>query len=77
MSAIVARSSQRTSTSTSGAATVASAAVPGNANEPGGRCLIACSEGVNTPDGKTWLEKLGEDMGRDKHGNIQLSGTGA
>lgn len=42
-----------------------------------GRCLIACSEGVVTPDGKTWLEKLGEDMGRDSHGNIQLSGTGA
>jgi 6-phosphofructokinase 1 len=42
-----------------------------------GRCLIACSEGIVTPDGKTWLEKLGEDLQRDSHGNIQLSGTGA
>ncbi len=42
-----------------------------------GRCLIAVSEGVSTPDGKTWAEKMGEGLERDSHGNIQLSGTGA
>ena len=42
-----------------------------------GRCLIAMSEGVGTPDGKTWAEKMGENLEKDSHGNIQLSGTGA
>jgi 6-phosphofructokinase 1 len=41
------------------------------------RCLIAVSEGVHTPDGKTWAEKMAENLERDSHGNIQLSGTGA
>ncbi len=42
-----------------------------------GRCLIAMSEGVSAPDGKTWAEKMGENLEKDSHGNIQLSGTGA
>ncbi len=42
-----------------------------------GRCLIAMSEGVGTPDGKTWAEKMSENIEKDSHGNIQLSGTGA
>src|SRR5688572_19304362 len=46
-----------------------------------GRCLIAVSEGIVMPDGKTWAQKMAEGMSehieRDSHGNIQLSGTGA
>jgi 6-phosphofructokinase 1 len=42
-----------------------------------GRCLIAVSEGVSKPDGKTWAESMSENVDRDSHGNIQLSGTGA
>ena len=42
-----------------------------------GRCLIAMSEGVSTPDGKAWAEKMSENIETDSHGNIQLSGTGA
>lgn len=42
-----------------------------------GRCLIAVSEGLSTPDGKTWTEGLLGNLERDSHGNIQLAGTGA
>jgi 6-phosphofructokinase 1 len=48
-----------------------------------GRCLIAVSEGISVPQknekGKyiTWAEKMAEDLEKDAHGNIQLSGTGA
>lgn len=42
-----------------------------------GRCLIAVSEGVSRPDGKTWAEAMSDHVDRDSHGNIQLSGTGA
>ena len=42
-----------------------------------GRCLIAMSEGVSAPDGKTWAEKMAGDLEKDSHGNVQLSGTGA
>lgn len=42
-----------------------------------GRCVIAVSEGISTPDGKTWAEKMADNLERDSHGNIQLSGTGA
>ncbi|MGN6627760.1 MAG: 6-phosphofructokinase [Tepidisphaeraceae bacterium] len=42
-----------------------------------GRCLIAVSEGVSTPDGKTWAEAMSSNLEKDSHGNIQLSGTGA
>jgi len=41
-----------------------------------GRCLIAISEGVAAPDGKAWAEKMAENVEKDSHGNIQLSGTG-
>jgi 6-phosphofructokinase 1 len=43
----------------------------------GKRCLIAASEGIMLPDGKTWFEKLAENQERDAHGNMQLSGSGA
>jgi 6-phosphofructokinase 1 len=42
-----------------------------------GRCLIAVSEGIAGPDGKTWAEKMAGDLEKDSHGNVQLSGTGA
>lgn len=42
-----------------------------------GRCLIAVSEGMATPDGKTYAEKIAAHVEKDSHGNIQLSGTGA
>jgi 6-phosphofructokinase 1 len=42
-----------------------------------GRCVIAASEGVSRPDGKTYAEVLAENAERDAHGNVQLSGTGA
>jgi len=41
------------------------------------RCLIAVSEGIHAPDGKLWAEKMAENLEKDSHGNIQLSGTGA
>ncbi len=41
-----------------------------------GRCLIAVSEGITAPDGKTWFEKRAETHERDSHGNLQLSGSG-
>ena len=42
-----------------------------------GRCLIAVSEGIGRPDGKTWAEAMSSNLEKDSHGNIQLSGTGA
>jgi 6-phosphofructokinase 1 len=42
-----------------------------------GRCLIAVSEGIAQPDGKTWAEHMSDNLAKDAHGNIQLSGTGA
>ena len=42
-----------------------------------GRCLIAVSEGVSTPDGRTWAEAMSSGLEKDSHGNVQLSGTGA
>ena len=42
-----------------------------------GRCLIAVSEGVSQPGGKTWAEAMSTHLEKDSHGNIQLSGTGA
>jgi 6-phosphofructokinase len=38
-----------------------------------GRCLVALSEGVHGPDGRT----LVESREKDSHGNVQLSGSGA
>lgn len=42
-----------------------------------GRCVIAASEGLTAPDGKTYAEHMAENVEKDSHGNIQLSGTGA
>ena len=43
-----------------------------------GRCLVAVSEGITAPDGRTFAEHMAsDDLTRDAHGNIQLSGTGA
>ena len=42
-----------------------------------GRCLVAVSEGINKPGGKTWAESMSSNLDKDAHGNIQLSGTGA
>ena len=42
-----------------------------------GRCLIAVSEGVSLPGGKTWAEHMASGLDRDAHGNVQLSGSGA
>ena len=41
------------------------------------RCLIAVSEGIHAPDGKLWAEKMQENLEKDSHGNVQLSGSGA
>src|SRR5262245_30249619 len=38
-----------------------------------GRCLVAASEGIHGPDGKT----LVDSKEKDSHGNVQLSGSGA
>jgi 6-phosphofructokinase len=42
-----------------------------------GRCLIAASEGISLPGGKTWAEAMSANLDKDAHGNVQLSGTGA
>lgn len=42
-----------------------------------GRCLIAVSEGIGQPGGKTWAEAMSANLDKDAHGNVQLSGTGA
>ena len=42
-----------------------------------GRCVIAASEGIKAEDNTRWAKKLAENVERDAHGNIQLSGTGA
>ena len=43
-----------------------------------GRCLVAVSEGVSQPGGKTWAEAMQQGgLEKDAHGNVQLSGTGA
>lgn len=42
-----------------------------------GKCVIAISEGVADEDGTPIIAKLTEDVERDSHGNVQLSGTGS
>lgn len=46
-----------------------------------GRCVIAVSEGIHDAAGTPILtalsQRVGQQMERDAHGNIQLSGTGA
>jgi ATP-dependent phosphofructokinase / diphosphate-dependent phosphofructokinase len=41
-----------------------------------GRCVVAVSEGILTPDGKTWAENIAANLDRDSHGNLLLAGTG-
>ena len=43
-----------------------------------GRCLIACAEGVCDESGIAFAQKLvGDKVEKDRHGNVQLSGSGA
>ncbi len=42
-----------------------------------GRCIIAASEGVTDAKGTPIITKLMENVEKDAHGNVQLSGTGA
>jgi 6-phosphofructokinase 1 len=42
-----------------------------------GRCVVAVSEGICDENGVPFITKLTENIERDQHGNIQLSGTGA
>ena len=42
-----------------------------------GRCVIAVSEGIHDASGRPVVEQLAQDLERDAHGNVQLSGTGA
>lgn len=45
--------------------------------EKRGRCLIAVSEGISDANGEPIATKLVENVEKDAHGNVQLSGTGA
>lgn len=42
-----------------------------------GRCIIAVSEGIQDADGTPIITKLMDNVEKDMHGNVQLSGTGA
>jgi len=42
-----------------------------------GRCVVAVSEGIHDGTGTPIISKLVEEVERDAHGNVQLSGTGA
>lgn len=42
-----------------------------------GRCIVAVSEGVCDEEGTPIITKLMDNVERDMHGNVQLSGTGA
>ena len=42
-----------------------------------GRCVIAVSEGIQDEKGIPIITKLMENVEKDAHGNLQLSGTGA
>jgi ATP-dependent phosphofructokinase / diphosphate-dependent phosphofructokinase len=42
-----------------------------------GRCVVAASEGIHDAQGRPMLAQLSQDLERDAHGNVQLSGTGA
>lgn len=42
-----------------------------------GRCVIAVSEGIRDQNGIPIITKLVDEVERDAHGNVQLSGTGA
>jgi len=42
-----------------------------------GRCVIAVSEGIHDDSGEAIVTKLAQEVEKDAHGNVQLSGTGA
>ena len=42
-----------------------------------GRCVIAVSEGIHDASGAPIITKLAQDVEKDAHGNVQLSGSGA
>lgn len=42
-----------------------------------GRCLVVVSEGISDANGAPIVTKLMQDVEKDAHGNVQLSGTGA
>ncbi|MBI9018204.1 MAG: 6-phosphofructokinase [Phycisphaerae bacterium] len=42
-----------------------------------GRCLVAVSEGIHDENGTPWAQRMAENVEKDAHGNIQLSGSGA
>jgi len=42
-----------------------------------GRCVIAVSEGIHDASGQPIATLLAEEIERDQHGNVQLSGSGA
>ncbi len=42
-----------------------------------GRCLIAVSEGIHDQDGTPMMVRLQDEVEKDSHGNVQLSGSGA
>ncbi len=42
-----------------------------------GRCIVAVSEGIQDENGTPIITKLAEEIEKDQHGNVQLSGTGA
>ena len=42
-----------------------------------GRCVIAVSEGIHDASGQPIITQLAQDVEKDAHGNVQLSGTGA
>ncbi len=46
-------------------------------HEKHGRCVIAASEGIHDEKGAPILAKLANELEKDAHGNVQLSGTGA
>ncbi len=46
-------------------------------HEKFGRCVIAVSEGIHDESGAPIITKLAQQIERDAHGNVQLSGTGA
>ncbi|MGB0671502.1 MAG: 6-phosphofructokinase [Rhodospirillales bacterium] len=42
-----------------------------------GRCVIAVSEGIHDAEGVPIITRLAQQIEKDAHGNVQLSGTGA
>lgn len=42
-----------------------------------GRCIVAISEGIKDKEGKPFITNLTDNVERDAHGNLQLSGSGS